>query len=97
MKCWTPDNNCRSYKLIEESKQDDSSTYHFSSQSGLKPFDFHFWTRSFSHITMFSASLNSLKTKEIKRPKEKEDEKKTNKGLPNRLWHKCLSSLWLPT
>lgn len=40
---------------------------------------------SLSHITMFSASLNSLKTKEIKREDEekKNDEKETNKGLPN--------------
>lgn len=43
---------------------------------------------SLSHIAMFSASLNSSKTKEIKREKEerkkkKNEEKKTNKGLPN--------------
>lgn len=47
---------------------------------------------------MFSASLNPLKTKEIKRAKRKEMGRTQTKGSLTRLWHKChsLNSLWSP-
>lgn len=47
----------------------------------MSPF-FSSWTLSFPHITVFSASLNSLKTTEIKKFKKKNGRgRKINKGL----------------
>lgn len=51
----------------------------------MNPF-FLSWTLSLSHITMFSASLNSLKSTEIKKLEKKGKKgrgRKTNKGFSN--------------